>query len=151
LASVRAKLAAAQESNQPKLEGKIEQMVIGDATDISSALIFVMMTIKSLGSPTVVDGFGATVVAQGKSLTSRPFLIPEGYQLTTSDGAVVATFKKAIGMSEQTAVPIERGAFRRGWLRYVFPGVRADDLRREGATLTVEFKDILGKRYTASS
>ncbi len=142
------KVKSAQE-NTPKLIGRIEQIYIGSVPEFGGSQAWLVMSIRNIGAPSIVEGFTLRIKSQDLDLSIRPTFIPEGYQLIGEEGKPIAVFSRKDAIYEKTVEPVGRGGLVRGWLRYDFKGVEAEKVRETGTKWTISFNDVLNRPYTA--
>jgi hypothetical protein len=136
--------------SKPQLTGELLQIIRGDISNLSSGelsvRVFLLVSIKNLGSPSIADSFLVTVEKGELKKTERLVFIPDGYTVTGgTDSHVIATFKRGDALYEKTASPIERGDKKTGWLMVDFKGIRNDEISGPGVKFTVQCSDVTGK------
>jgi hypothetical protein len=141
-------LAYEREQNTPKLIGTIDLFAVGDSPDINAAQVFVLLRVRNVGAPSIVEGYTLHVKSKDLDLQSRPFFIPENW--TAHSNTLEVHFTRDMVFEDKAAKPIERGGRIAGWLRYVFEGMKAEHLHRIGTVYTLDFTDVLGNPYTAT-
>lgn len=136
---------------KPLLVGQINQTVTGDAPELKASQIFILMSVKNIGAPSIVEGWGLNIKSESLSLQAvHPTEIREGLALRDPDGKPLAVFHKTDAIYEKTVKPIERGGMVRGWLLFTLEGIASREIRKPGTTITVFFQDVLDTTYEAS-
>lgn len=133
---------------QPKLVGTIQEIITGNSPELRGAQAFVLMTVINNDEPTAVEGFHLDVDGPSYHANVLPRKFPKTLRLHLPSGRV-AEFHDSDALYEKTISPVQRGVPKRGWLRYVFEGITADNLR--SAKWTVHFQDYIGTQYQAIS
>jgi hypothetical protein len=152
----RDQLHAAIEANKkldeekPKFVLDINATLEGDVPEIGGATMFINLVLKNFGSPSPAYGWKLSVTAPSISLDrAAPTLIPDGFEVRRGSGKVIARFHQNNRLEEKALIPIQRNTFVSGWLRFSFPGVKAEQLK-EGSVKTIYVRDILEHEYSAS-
>jgi hypothetical protein len=149
LADTKRTLTYEREQNKPKFEGSIDWLVMGDSPDINSAQVFVVLTVRNTGAPSIVEGDWKLTIRFGDSVyTASPIFIPDGYKLQ-GQHSEVARFTRDMAFEDKAAKPVDRGSKITGWLRYPFQDIKMAELNRIGTTLELGFTDILKEPYIA--
>jgi hypothetical protein len=143
-------LTAERASNTPNLVGALEQIVSGDSSELHGCQVFILMSVKNLGAPSVVEGWKIHIKSDAIDLNDIPTFIPDGFTLHSTGGNVVAKFNRNDAIYEKTIKPVERGGLVRGWLRFNLTGIPAERIRKAGTKISVSFEDVLKRQYTAT-
>jgi hypothetical protein len=149
--AAEADLAAAIDDRKPNLEGRFEQIVSGDSPDLGKTQVFVLFTVKSLGAPSIAEGWRMEIRGHELSLDLSPSLIPDPFTLSdSSTGRVVMKFHGKEALYEKAIKSIQRGDLVRGWLRFVLPDAANKPIHVPSTTWTMYFSDIVGREYKAT-
>lgn len=141
-------------SDRPSLMGSIEQMFSGSDANQHVSEIYLLMTVRSLGSPSIAEGWRLKIKSDTRDLNLVPTLIPDSHPILAFDKESdkfkeIAVFKHSDGIYDKAIIPIERGALIRGWLRYVIQDIPYEEIQKEGTKLIVTFEDITRRSYEA--
>ena len=146
--SVPAKPAREQKRSST-LVGYIEQIVFGETN--GQATCIVNLTIRNLGTPTIVDGWHMSIKSGENNYTCRIIAIQGDMTLQFADrklAAIILTPADAI--YEKTIHPISRGGQARGWIIATASGIDRRSLNTEGTVVEVSYRDVKGKSYLAA-
>lgn len=120
-----------RDQNSPNITGFTSMFVFGDSrtTDgVVVAAIYVLVTIRNQGAPSIVEGYQLHVNSKDSSVTANPVLLPEAHTITDTANGQSFTIHGDEALYEKTTVPIERGGQRRGWLLYYLPNISVKEL-----------------------
>lgn len=138
-----------EELTVPKLEATVEQIVRGDSPDLGGAQIWLNVSVKNFGAPSVAQGWQLSVKSPTVNVERMtPIWINEGYRLfDPSENKTIAEFHQNMNLSERTmTTPILQGEMRSGWLRYDFIGLTKEQVG--DAEKTLYFRDIREHEYS---
>jgi hypothetical protein len=115
----------------------------------TGALVFLIVTVRNLGQPTIATDYTLTVEASdNRILHGEWFKIPPGWiSVSTPDGGIKVGGKDAL--YEETASPIASGDWKRGVLVFILHDIDPDDIK-DGAHLTLSFVDIDNRPYSTT-
>jgi len=136
---------------RPKLIGVMDQLVAGNTPELGGIQVFVVVSIKNDGAPSIAQAFQMRIKADSYDATERPTFIPEGFKLIGEGGKILAEFHEADTWQRKAETAITQGVRVRGWLRFVFKGISADQLQTaKNRIREVYFKDIKDQEYTVT-
>jgi hypothetical protein len=145
-----AKLTGQIDKDRPDFIGEIDQITFGDSPETGGSSAFVLVTLINKGSPSVVDGFAATVDTGEHHIENRATWINAGLTLYGPNKTVIAKFQEDDNLVAKINTPIPQGGRVRGWLFYNFKGVSSSQLDvGTGAKWTITFSDYLNREYKA--
>lgn len=143
-----------REQNTPKFTASFDLFVIGDvkpAPDIPiEPMVFVAMTIRNLGAPSIVAGFQLHVEGLGVDRVYRASRINDNSTFYSRiEGLANIKLHSREGLYEKGFKPIQRGDQIQGWLMYELKdlGLTADQVDSPEVRLTILLADVTGKPY----
>jgi hypothetical protein len=139
-----------REKREPRLTGKLEQIVTADETAADGAhiamLLLVNATVRNIGAPSTVEGFQCSLKLGNRQLEvpTQHTKIPEDLFLPAAEpGQPSIRIAGKDALYEKTTRAVESGTFVRGWLFYRVPNLKSV-VMRDGYTIRIEFRDVLG-------
>jgi hypothetical protein len=137
------------EIDATQLIGEIYTFAGGQNTETGRMEMFIQLSIKNLGPPTIVEGYRLSIAGGGVDVTDAvPSTIPEKFTITRPEASPWIFYGKD-AIYEKTARPIEQGAMEIGWLRYELP-VPINSLDSRKMKWTIKFHDIRNRQYVAT-
>jgi hypothetical protein len=132
---------------KPNLIGYIDSYVSGYSPELNATQLFLSVSIKNSGSPSIAEHFSLSIGNDKIKVTHiLPTFIQDGLKLYGDE--IQAEFHRSDALEEKTMVPIMKGDIKRGWLRFVLGDVKIDDIKRPGV-ITIQFDDYLGRSYSS--
>jgi hypothetical protein len=144
-------LDSERQNNAPQLSAEIEEIIFGAPQDgnTSRAFVFILLTIRNTGSPSVATSWWLHLKSKDLDLTIPPTQLPDEFKTTDQNGyPVVFHGKEAI--YEKAMQPIQRGSIVRGWAGYIVQGVTLKQLSSSETEYTVTFFDVIKRPHTVS-
>jgi hypothetical protein len=138
----------------PVLDGTVEQIEVRE--NPGGALVFIRLSVRNTGSPSVVDKYALHIKSAAFESKSAADDMPPEYVLPAAGTTPRVTIRSQDALTQKTVRPVQSGDMETGWLRFSVqcPGPRykecPDFLRKRGMTYTVFFSDVGGKRYSAA-
>jgi hypothetical protein len=145
-----------KDRNAPRLEGKIEQVIIDNSQGTSEVQIFILLSIRNTGNTSIVDNFFLHVKSQYLEYKHSPAKFPEEYTLPLDEKTPTIILHHQDSIEEKTAEFIERDHQVRGWLRFTIAEdnkpiiIKPEIIRRPNTQFTISFKDISGQTYSVT-
>lgn len=137
------------EINKPKFEFESNQMINGESSEIKGLSIFINLTIKNLGTQSVVRGWKLIINSKDVKLPIiQPTKISDGFQIRGTDNKVIAQFQQNNILIEKAMNPIPQGSLVGGWLRFDVPGITMTQFNDAIKIISVE--DIYGNEYSTT-
>jgi len=151
LLNTKQELSKAEDQNAPKLNGKIDQVIIGDSADAKGTPVFIDISIGNTGGPSVIVSYSLDINSLPDfQYKQSPAEFPKEYTLPLNEKKSNVILHHQDSIVEKTAKPIERGNLVRGWLKFIVEDVKPEIIRRPKTQFKVSFKDILGQTYSAT-
>lgn len=147
LIAAQQELTAARDKNAPSLICKIEKVVIGEGLDTKLAQVFVYLSVRNAGAPSIAEKYKLHIKTSDLEYSEVATDIPKEYTLIPADKSKDDTFRQQDSLVEKTKQPILSGGMEQGWLRFVMQMKEAttDFIRRPGIKYTVSLVDVNGK------
>lgn len=148
--------AKEKDRDAPRLEGKIEQIVVDSSRGGSGIQLFVLLSIRNTGGPSIADNFSLIAKSQDFIYKHSPAKLPDSYTLTLDDKTSTVTLHPQDSIEEKAAESIRQGYQVRGWLRFTISEdikpeiIKPEILRQPKTQFTIYFKDILGQTSAAT-
>lgn len=133
-------LQVEKEQNTPKLVGTIEQVLFTSRPGLPLTEIFVLMSIRNTGTPSIVEGYSIHLQAGDINVSTITHTIPKELVMTGPNHII--TFHGDDALYHKTVKPIERGGLLRGWLRYKINGYESSRIDKIGTKLTINLLDV---------
>jgi hypothetical protein len=153
-AEYRARIAAEKKLDdltKPKLVGVIDQWFAGDSSEAGGFPVFVVVSIKNDGAPSIAQGFRMRIKADAYDVTVGPTFIPKGFRVRDKDHKLIADFDQAEKWQDKAEIPVTQGVKLRGWLLFVFKGVSSKQVQNATDRIReIHFRDINDQPYTVT-
>jgi hypothetical protein len=132
-----------EELTQPKLVGTMNQWVAGTTPELNGMQVFVELSIKNTGAPSIAQSFRMRIKAGDYDDTENATYIPDGYKLFTGDNKLMAEFHESETWQKKSEIPITQGNKVGAWLRFVFKGITSDQFHNaKNRSREIYFKDV---------
>jgi hypothetical protein len=125
------------ENSGPRFSGEIEQTGCIGETHTASTVLFVQVTLRNAGAPSVAEGWHADLTTSKLKVNLIPAYIPSTILTLgefTFDGANNSLLDKTIK-------PIVGGGFVRGWLMYPLADININLLNDPDMHLVIHYMD----------
>jgi hypothetical protein len=140
-------------TQQPKLEGVIEQTIYGEKSTTHTGMAFLEVEVKNTGgSPSIAEGYLSEIKCGETIHQARLDMVPDAPQLHRIFASLhLPKGPLEIGPLYRHSGAILPGDHIRGWLLLDIPDVKnAHDLAIPSCVWVVSFADIHGNRYEAT-
>jgi hypothetical protein len=137
-------------ARKPDLRGQIDLVGIGQAPiPPRSTMLTLVVSIRNLGAPSIVDQWALSVVPAGGSMSpAEVFPLPEGPIALERRGSPPTTFEgKDVLYRKVETVPIPQNSKARGLLAFVV-NVPSDAVFQPGTKYRLSFQDVYGTTYS---
>lgn len=138
------------DDKSPRLEGFIDQNMIGEEVGTSNTIVFLQVSIaNSGGSPSVATDYKLkAMLTNNNVIDASPIDFSDQYSLNafSTNTLTVFTLKRPELISEKTAKGIQPGDEPRGWIAYKLPGSLLNSYKNTNLTLVLSFFDINGNQ-----
>jgi hypothetical protein len=150
LSNTQQELLKEKDKNAPKLDGKIEQVIVSESPDAQGAQIFIYLSIRNAGGQSIAEKF----ILNMKSPKFQYQDIPVEFRKEAISSFDLKTWNVTSWDSIEKVArePIVSGKVARGWLRFIVndKDIKPENIRQPKTQLTISFKDFLGQSYSAA-
>ena len=130
--------------SEPKLVGELNYVFAAPAENGMTTAVFLSATITNTGFKSAARGFRLHYVSNTATLAPIAYSRISETNIPDTATSKVFTIQPAESLAERALAPIEKGAPVSGWLLFVVPGSRKDEILSGTTTLLVTFMDYRG-------
>jgi hypothetical protein len=139
------------EAGKPsELSARVAQVEVDPAPTAEGAQVFVRLSVRNTGRPSIAENFRLNIQSNKVNFKGAPADMAQDYTFIPAGKASKIVISREESLAHKTENPIETGGQKNGWMRFVVPEVKPDDLTQPGVTYTISLADVWGKPLSAN-